>query len=110
MIATSAARAGLLNLSKTLSKEFMSEGIRVNSILIGMIESDQWRRRYASRSDQSKTWEEWINTVAEKRGIPMRRLGKPNEAANALVYLASPLSSYTTGSIIDVSGGFSQEI
>lgn len=110
MIATSAARAGLLNLSKSLSKEFMEEGIRVNCILIGMVESEQWRRRFEKRSDQSKTWEEWIEGVATKRGIPMRRLGKPTEAANALVFLASPLSSYTTGSTIDVSGGFSQEI
>ena len=102
MIATSAARAGLLNLSKTLSKEFMEEGIRVNCILIGMIESDQRHRRFEKRSDKGTKWEEWIEAIAEKRGIPMKRLGKPIEAANALVFLASPLSSYTTGPVIVV--------
>lgn len=110
MIATSAARAGLLNLSKTLSQEFADEGIRVNSILIGMVESGQWRRRYENRSDKSKTWDEWIRDIAKERGIPLGRLGKAHEAAQALVFLASPLSSYTTGSVVDVSGGFSREI
>lgn len=110
MIATSAARAGLLNLSKGLSKEFVGSGIRVNSILIGMVESGQWQRRYQDRSDPDESWEDWLAGIARKRGIPMGRLGKPIEAARALVFLASPLSSYTTGSVIDVSGGFSQEI
>lgn len=110
MIATSAARAGLLNLSKGLSKEFVDMGIRVNSILIGMVESGQWQRRYQERSDPDQSWDDWLAGIARKRGIPMGRLGKPIEAARALVFLASPLSSYTTGSVIDVSGGFSQEI
>ncbi|OYQ80770.1 short chain dehydrogenase [Ignatzschineria sp. F8392] len=113
MIATSAARAGLLNLSKTLSQEFAQKGvngIRVNSILIGMVESGQWRRRYEERSDRSKSWDEWIAGIAQERGIPMGRLGKAEEAARALLFLASPMSSYTTGSVVDVSGGFSREI
>lgn len=110
MIATSAARAGLLNLTKNLAKEFASQGVRVNSVLIGMVESGQWRRRYENRSDRSKTWEQWIQGIAQERGIPMGRLGYPQEAARALVFLASPLASYTTGSVLDVSGGFSQEI
>lgn len=110
MIATSAARAGLLNLSKTLSQEFAEEGIRVNSILIGMVESGQWHRRYENRSDRSKSFDEWIRGVAKERGIPLGRLGKAHEAAQALLFLASPLSSYTTGSVVDVSGGFSREI
>ncbi|MCQ9617559.1 SDR family oxidoreductase [Paenalcaligenes niemegkensis] len=110
MIATSAARAGLLNLSKNLAHEFIKDGVRVNSILIGMVESGQWQRRYQNRSDLEQSWEDWIAGIAQKRGIPMGRLGKPVEAARALVFLASPLSSYTTGSVIDVSGGFSKEI
>lgn len=110
MIATSAARAGLLNLSKTLAQEFAQYGIRVNSILLGMVESGQWHRRYENRSDREKTWDEWIRDIAQERGILLGRLGKAHEAAQALVFLASPLSSYTTGSVVDVSGGFSKEI
>ncbi|WP_367107533.1 SDR family oxidoreductase [uncultured Psychrobacter sp.] len=110
MVATSVARAGLLNLSKNLANELVKDNIRVNSILIGLVESGQWRRRFENRSDKSKNWDEWIAEVASKKGIPLGRLGKPEEAAYALLFLASPLSSYTTGSVIDVSGGLSKEI
>ena len=109
MIATSSARAALLNLSHSLAHEFSQFGIRVNSILLGM-ESAQWKRRFADRSDQDQSWEEWIGNIAKKRGIPMARLGKPEEPAQALVFLASPLASYTTGSTIDVSGGFNKHL
>lgn len=110
MVATSVARAGLLNLSKNLANELVTENIRVNSILIGLVESGQWRRRFEQRSDKAKNWDEWTANVASKKGIPLGRLGKPEEAAYALMFLASPLSSYTTGSVIDVSGGLSKEI
>ncbi len=110
MIATSAARAALLNLTLTLSKEFVEKGIRVNSILLGMVESGQWRRRFAERSDKSQSWETWTGMLAERRGIPMRRLGRPQEPAQALLFLASPLASFTTGAALDVSGGFNRHL
>ncbi|OLF34510.1 SDR family NAD(P)-dependent oxidoreductase, partial [Psychrobacter sp. Rd 27.2] len=53
MVATSVARAGLLNLSKNLANELVTENIRVNSILIGLVESGQWRRRFEQRSDKA---------------------------------------------------------
>lgn len=110
MIATSSARAALLNLTHSLAHEFSQYNIRVNSILLGMVESAQWKRRFENRSDFHQTWEEWIGNIAKKRGIPMARLGKPEEPARALVFLASPLASYTTGSAIDVSGGFNKHL
>lgn len=110
MIATSAARAALLNMTLTLSKELINKGIRVNSILLGMVESGQWRRRFEARSDKSQSWAEWIGDIARKRGIPMQRLGKPHEPAQALLFLASPLSSFTTGAALDVSGGFNRHL
>ena len=110
MIATSSARAALLNLTHSLAHEFSQYGIRVNSILLGMVESAQWHRRYESRSDVNQSWEGWISNIAKQRGIPMARLGKPEEPARALVFLASPLASYTTGSAIDVSGGFNKHL
>ena len=58
MIATSAARAALLNMTLTLSKELVDKGIRVNSILLGMVESGQWQRRFESRSDKSQSWQQ----------------------------------------------------
>ncbi|AKJ40790.1 Bile acid 7-dehydroxylase 1/3 [Pragia fontium] len=110
MIATSAARAALLNMTLTLSKQLIDKGIRVNSILLGMVESGQWRRRFAERSDTSQSWEQWTGAIAERRGIPMKRLGKPQEPAQALLFLASPLASFTTGAALDVSGGFNRHL
>ncbi|WP_075182277.1 SDR family oxidoreductase [Pantoea sp. 1.19] len=109
MIATSAARAALLNMTLTLSKEMIDKGIRVNSILLGMVESGQWRRRYAERRDREQDWEAWSQHLAARRGIPMRRMGHPQEAAQALLFLASPLASFTTGAALDVSGGFARQ-
>lgn len=108
MVATSAARAGLVNLVRSLATEFAPFGIRVNSILLGLIESGQWRRRYAAQSEPGQSWESWSATLADSKGIPLGRLGRPEEAARAIVYLASPWSSYTTGGAIDVSGGLSR--
>lgn len=110
MIATSSARAALLNLTHSLAHEFSQYNIRVNSILLGMVESAQWKRRFETRTDVNQSWEEWIGNIAKKRGIPMARLGKPEEPARALVFLASPMASYTTGSAIDVSGGFNKHL
>lgn len=110
MIATSAARAALLNLTHSLAHEFAAKGIRVNSILLGMVESEQWRRRFAERSEPQLSWEEWTQGIAARRGIPMGRLGKPEEPARALIFLASPLAAYTTGAALDVSGGFNRHL
>ncbi|MPW45171.1 SDR family oxidoreductase [Acinetobacter guerrae] len=110
MIATSSARAALLNLTHSLAHEFIQYNVRVNSILLGMVESAQWKRRYETRSDPNQSWQDWTANIAKKRGIPMARLGKPEEPAHALVFLASPLASYTTGSTIDVSGGFNKHL
>ena len=77
MVATSAARAGVQNLIRSLAAEFAPKGVRVNSILIGIVESGQWRRRFEERSDRSINWAEWTARVAQKKGIQLGRLGKP---------------------------------
>ncbi|MDR0225350.1 MAG: SDR family oxidoreductase [Burkholderiaceae bacterium] len=108
MVATSAARAGLKNLVRSMATEFAPKGVRVNGILVGLIESGQWRRRFEAREDRSQDWDAWSAELARKKSIPLGRLGSPDEAARAIFYLATPLSSYTTGSHIDVSGGLSR--
>ena len=62
------------------------------AILLGMVESGQWQRRFENRTDKSQSWPEWTADIARKRGIPMARLGKPQEPAQALLFLASPLA------------------
>jgi NAD(P)-dependent dehydrogenase (short-subunit alcohol dehydrogenase family) len=110
MVATSAARAGAQNLVRSLATEFAPLGIRVNAILIGLVESGQWRRRFDTREDRSQTWEQWTGALAQRKGIQLGRLGKPEEAAQAIFHLATPLSSFTTGSHLDVSGGLARHI
>ncbi|CAI8909642.1 Short chain dehydrogenase [Pseudomonas sp. IT-P253] len=108
MVATSAARAGVMNLVRSMATEFASDGIRVNGILIGLVESGQWRRRFEAREERDLDWTQWTARLAQQKHIPLGRLGLPIEAARAILFLASPLSAYTTGSHIDVSGGLSR--
>lgn len=108
MVATSAARAGVLNLVRSLATEFAPQGVRVNGILIGLVESGQWRRRFDARADTTQDWAAWSGQLASNKHIPLGRLGLPLEAARALVFLSSPFASYTTGSHLDISGGLSR--
>jgi NAD(P)-dependent dehydrogenase (short-subunit alcohol dehydrogenase family) len=110
MVATSAARAGVLSLVKSLATELAPRRLRVNGVLIGLVESGQWRRRYEAQAAPGETWKQWSAALAERKGIPLGRLGSPEEAAHAIVFLASPLASYTTGSFVDVSGGHSRHV
>jgi NAD(P)-dependent dehydrogenase (short-subunit alcohol dehydrogenase family) len=109
MVATSAARAGVQNLAKSLATEFAPK-IRVNSILLGLVDSGQWQRRFDAREDKSRTREQWFGDLALKKGIPLGRLGQPEEAARAIVFLGSPAASYITGASLEVSGGVSRHI
>ena len=109
MVATSAARAGVQNLAKSLAGEFAPH-IRVNSILLGLIDSGQWQRRFEARADKSVTRGVWFDALAKTKGIPLGRLGLPDEAARAIVFLGSPAASYITGASLEVSGGVSRHI
>jgi len=109
MVCTSSARAGVQNLLKSLSQELAPE-VRVNSVLMGLIGSGQWTRRFAEREDQSVSREEWYRDLAQRKGIPLGRLGDAEEAANAIAFLGSRAASYITGAQLDVSGGLNRHI
>ena len=109
MVATSAARAGVQNLLKSLAAEFAPH-IRVNSILLGLVDSGQWQRRFEARTDKTQTREQWFGALARDKHIPLQRLGVPDEPARAIVFLGSPAASYITGASLEVSGGVSRFI
>ena len=109
MVCTSAARAGVQNLLKSLATE-LAPAIRVNSVVLGLIESGQWDRRFEARPDKSQTRDDWLTALARSKHIPRDRLGKPEEVARAIVFLASPAASYITGTSLEISGGVSRYI
>jgi NAD(P)-dependent dehydrogenase (short-subunit alcohol dehydrogenase family) len=109
LMTSSAARGGVLNLAKSLSFGLGPE-IRVNSIQMGCIASGQWERRYQLRKAPGQTYEDWLKQEAAKRAIPLRRFGTSREAAHAIAFLVSPVSSYVTGARLEVSGGITRHV
>ncbi|MFE2188918.1 SDR family oxidoreductase [Streptomyces sp. NPDC059455] len=109
LITTSAARAGILNLSKSLSAELAADGIRVNSVCLGLVDTGQWERRYTA-SGSVLDYDAWQAELAADRGISLGRLGRAEEVAYAIVTLLSPRASYITGTSIDVCGGVGRGI
>lgn len=107
MVCTSAARAGVQNLVKSLSIE-LAPAIRVNSILLGTVNSGQWERRYAERAKPGQSMADWLAELAREKQIPLARMGEADEPAAAILFLSSPVSGFTTGATLEVAGGVSR--
>jgi 3-oxoacyl-[acyl-carrier protein] reductase len=89
----SASKAGVIGLTKTIAREFAQRGININAIAPGYIETPM------TEVLPEKVKEEL------KKLIPMERLGKPEDVAEAVLFLASEESSYITGHVLNVNGG-----
>ncbi|MEE7461066.1 short-chain dehydrogenase [Methylobacterium fujisawaense] len=90
----SAAKAGVLGLQKAMARELGADSIRVNSVTPGLIQTD---------ITGGKLTPELKVEIA--KGIPLGRLGVADDVAKACLFLASDLSAYITGAVIDVNGG-----
>ena len=88
-----ASKAGVIGFTKTIAREFAQRGINVNAIAPGYIETPM------TDTLPDKAKEEL------KRLIPMDRLGKPEDVAEAVLFLVSEASSYITGHVLNVNGG-----
>ncbi|MCM2531131.1 SDR family oxidoreductase [Neobacillus pocheonensis] len=109
MIATAATRAGLLNLSKTLSQELAPDNILVNSVSLGLIRTDQWERRRMLNAPDIKA-DEYYADLAKKRNIPLGRVGEAEEVASVILFLASTRASYVSGSTIETAGALGKAL
>ncbi|WP_379653271.1 3-oxoacyl-ACP reductase FabG [Pseudonocardia benzenivorans] len=89
----SAAKAGIIGLTKAAAKEVAFKGVRVNAIQPGLI------RTAMTEAMPQKAWDQ------KMREIPMGRAGEPEEIANVALFYASDLSSYMTGTVAEVTGG-----
>ena len=90
----SAAKAGVIGFTKALAKELAPCGVRVNAVAPGAIATDM-----LSCFSEEETEE-------IRREIPLGRIGMPDDVASAALFLASDLSSYMTGEVLNVSGGY----
>ena len=93
---SAAAKAGVVNLTRTLAVEWAQHGIRVNAISPGPVDTDETRERL------------WPTEEIREhilRRIPLRRFGTLTEIANVCAYLVSDFAAYTTGDVLAVDGG-----
>ena len=88
-----ATKGGMIAFTMTLAREFARKGTTVNAVAPGFIQTDMLKRVPDAALDQVKAM------------TPMGRLGKPEEIADAIVFLASPRASFITGQVLAVNGG-----
>jgi NAD(P)-dependent dehydrogenase (short-subunit alcohol dehydrogenase family) len=95
-----AAKGAIISLTRTMALDFASDGIRVNAIAPGAIETPMLRRSFGRNADPDQVRE------ASRNRHAMKRFGRAEEVAEAALHLASDASSFTTGTVMVVDGGW----
>ncbi len=98
MAHSGAAKAGVLNLTRTLAVEWGGDGIRVNTVAPGLVEGTEGAKRLAESIDYTELY---------RAQVPLGRLVRTEDVASAVLFLASPAASHVTGVEITVDGGAS---
>lgn len=96
--------AAVINFTKALSLQYAADGILVTTVAPGSIETP---RQVSNREHEARVTGKNVEElrVARVKDIPLRRLGRPQEVANLVVFLASECSSYMTGTCVTIDGG-----
>ncbi len=89
----SASKGGLISMTKSFAREYAKKGVTVNAVAPGFVETPM----------TSKMTEETLSEML--KSVPIGRQGKPEEVAHAVLFLASPMASYITGTTININGG-----
>jgi 2-hydroxycyclohexanecarboxyl-CoA dehydrogenase len=93
------AKAAVIAFTKTVAREFARRGVTANVVCPGPTDTDMLRQMLSSTRDAERL------VQALTRAVPMRRLGRPEEVAHAIAFLASEQAGYITGQTLSVSGG-----
>lgn len=101
---TAVTRAATMTMGKALAAEGAPFNVLVNGLVVGIIESDQLRRGF--KASGGNDYEAFLAGAAKQVGVPMGRVGRPEEFANIACFLASDAASYITGTTINVDGGW----
>ncbi|XOV88802.1 MAG: SDR family NAD(P)-dependent oxidoreductase [Pseudomonadota bacterium] len=104
---TALSRASGISLTKTWSKEFAADGVRVNTVCVGLLKSRQHKLRWerANQKDPGYTLEAHYERMGQT--VPMLRVGEASEAGDVIAFLCSGVASYVTGTAVNVDGGTS---
>jgi 3-oxoacyl-[acyl-carrier protein] reductase len=104
LVLSNTMRPGIVGLSKTLAQELSEDNILVNTVGPGTIKTDRIQELNEVRAEKEQISVEELTRKTEE-SIPMRRFGRPEEFANAVVFLASGANTYITGQSLIVDGG-----
>ena len=98
LLVTATARSSTLGLTKSLAKELARHGVRANAVSLGLVQTDNFAAHTGGTDDER------LKKITAL--YPLRRLGRPEDVTPTILLLASPCSSWTTGQVLSVNGGF----
>ena len=100
---TSVSRAAGINLTKSLANEYATAGIRVNTVCIGLLKSEQWVRKAGNKNPEDLYKELSVQ-------VPLGRVGESEEYADLVAFLVSERAGYITGVAVNIDGGMSAAV
>lgn len=102
---TAMSRSAGISLTKAWSKEFAADGVRVNTVCVGVLKSRQHHRRWEANQKPGHTLADHYESMGAR--VPLGRVGEASEAGDVIAFLCSERASYVTGAAVNVDGGTS---